>query len=148
MGWNSEIDQINAASNGIIRVGDETASDKELGQQALVDGFRQALSNETPLEGEDKGWVMIGGVALNQTFWVKDVNGTPLFEVTIKPTAAAPHEYLSRILPVLLKRSPDGDLMRLTFRFDDDTMTTSNQPTNEQMAWLMGQMGKVRWLGK
>jgi hypothetical protein len=144
-----EGDQIDAG-NGIIRVGDELLTERDRKRQNMVESATQALSGETPItQGEDAGWLFIGGVNFNQPLYVKDGDGVPLFKVMVEPMPNLPADYLTRVLPALLKRSPkDGSVLRLTLRFDDDSLAYSNQPTEEQMAWLMQQMERMGALKK
>jgi hypothetical protein len=138
-----EEQQIEDASAGIVRV-DETESDQARDRASMVADATQALSGETLInQGEDKGWRFIGGVNFNQPLYVRGGNGAPLVKVTIEPTPNLPAEYLQRVLPVLIKRDMEGGLLRLTIRFDDDSMAYSNQPTKKQMGWLMGLLAKT-----
>jgi hypothetical protein len=140
-----EIDAINArhdADQGIIHADDSpyaaTMTDAERDQARMIADGTQALTGEKRLtEGEDKDWFIIGGVNFNQPLFVRDGRGIPIVKVTVEPTPNLPAEYLQRVLPVLIKRDMEGGLLRLSIRFDDDSMAYSNQPTGEQMAWLM-----------
>jgi hypothetical protein len=134
----SEINQILDRENGIIRV-NKTQTE----QERLVEAGLRAASGETPVaEGEDKGWLFIGGVNFGQPLYVKDENGVPFLKVTVEAMPGLPSEYLSRVLPALLKRDQNGGVLRLTLRFDDDSMNYSNQPSEEQMSWLMPYLRK------
>jgi hypothetical protein len=139
-----EYDQI-ARASGFSDPDDSMMTDKERQQHAFVDAVSRALSGETPVtEGEDKGWLFIGGVNFSQPLYVKDGSGMPLFRVTVEAMPNLPAEYLSRVLPALLKRSPDGSVLRLTLRFDDDSLAYSNQPSEEQIAWWMRYMASIK----
>ena len=146
-----EIDAINDRHDGIIRVEDEstapyaaTMTDVERDRQQMVDGAIRALSGEMPVsQGEDKGWLLLGGVHFNQPLLVKDGAGVPLVKITVELMPNLPAEFHTRVLPALIKRDKDGGLLRLTIRFDDDSIAYSNQPTKEQMGWLMGLLAKT-----
>ena len=147
-----EIGQINARWEGdedIVRVNEPpyaaTMTGAERDQWEMVNAATRALSGETPVtEGEDKGWRFIGGVKSNQPLFIKDADsGMPLVKVTVEVMRGMPAEFHTRVLPALIKRDKDGGLLRLTIRFDDDSLGYSNQPTEKQMAGLMGWLAKI-----
>jgi hypothetical protein len=89
-------------------------------QQQLVDSFSQALSGETPVEGEDSSWVQIGGISFWTTALVKSPLGEPLFTITIKavnPTVKIEHK--SSAFPVIVKRSPEGGVDKILIDFTE-----------------------------
>jgi|GEM_PF-6382879 len=107
-------------------------------QEQLVAAAHDALTGEVPLEGEDNGWVLIGGIKFNSVVTIKSEEGVPLFDLIlrIRPGTTLdcdPHA----AYPILLKRSEDGGLERLSVNFAG-TMDYSNQtPSPDRAAQLI-----------
>lgn len=72
-------------------------TDVERDRQQMVGAATRVLSGETPVsQGEDKGWLLLGGVHFNQRLLVKDGASVPLVKITVEPMPNLPAEYLQR----------------------------------------------------
>jgi hypothetical protein len=113
-------------------------------QQKLVDNFHDALTGEVPLQGDDSGWVMIGGIKLGTTITIKSDDGSPLFDVTLSARPRISQDFDPQaIYPVLLKRGEDGRVERVTVNFTSVMEYSNQNPSPEQALGLLAKFSKL-----
>jgi len=115
-------------------------------QQEFVDAVYDTLKDEVPLEGEDSGWVMIGGIKLGTTIVIKSDDGAALFELSLRARPGVTQDFdPNGIYPVLLKRGEDGSVERISVNFTSP-MEYSNQLSPEQTQQTIQNLVKLGML--
>jgi hypothetical protein len=86
----------------------------------VVRAFSEGLRGEVDLGGADAGWVLIGGLPFGGTAIIKAADGQSLFKLTLERIPGAPlDDEPGANYAVLLKRTADGGVERLSINFAD-----------------------------